>query len=72
MGTFSEGLAHVRTEKPRGYVDQTGALVMPLPSGISGTEFHDGVALIYSDEGNLLKMIDMESYLMRCCHLQIR
>lgn len=50
-GDFSEGLAYVKTESFCGYVDQTGALVLPLPSEMNGGEFHEGAAPIFNFEG---------------------
>ena len=66
-GAFSEGWAFVKTERICGYVDQTGALVLPLPSEINGGEFHEGVAPIYNFEDRLLRFIDTEGKTVFTC-----
>lgn len=66
-GAFSEGWAFVKTESVYGYVDQTGALVLPLPSEINGGEFHEGVAPVYNFEDRLLRFIDTEGKTVFTC-----
>ena len=66
-GAFSEGWAFVKTERVHGYVDQTGALVLSLPSEINGGEFHEGVATIFNFEGKPLRVIDTEGKTVFIC-----
>lgn len=66
-GAFSEGWAFVKTERICGYVDQTGALVLPLPSEINGGEFHEGIATIFNFEGRPLRVIDTEGKTVFTC-----
>ena len=66
-GAFSEGWAFVKTERVHGYVDQTGALMLRLPSEINGGEFHEGVATIFNFEGRPLRVIDTEGKTVFTC-----
>ena len=66
-GAFSEGWAFVKTERVHGYVDQTGALMLPLPSEMNGGEFHEGVATIFNFEGRPLRVIDTEGKTVFTC-----
>lgn len=45
VGAFSDGLAHVTKDGKCGYVDETGAVVIPL-TWDTAWDFHDGVAVV--------------------------
>jgi len=43
---FSEGLALVWRDGECGYIDKTGAVVIPIPYAIDGCDFSGGIARV--------------------------
>jgi len=56
-GDFSEGLAYIKYGSTAGYMDVSGALVIPVPNGAECSEFSEGTAYIGNEVANITPRI---------------